>query len=339
MSKLAVLSTAHIHTRGFLDNIKNAKDGRLLHAVWDDVPERGEVYAREYGAPFVDDLAEVVADPEVDGFVICAENTRHLPLLEAALPTGKPVFCEKPLVTTAKDLKKVKALLASHGSTLILGYFLPFSADMRAVGGLLREKDGLAPFFGKITRVRCRNAHHAAYGRWFDHPDLQWFHNPELSGGGAFMDMGTHAIHLLRTLFGPVTEVWAEIANHSAQYPGTDDFGIAHLRFANGLLGTVEAGWTQTGGIGGLEIVGSEKTLFHDGKDYQISGPGFPQEPLYRVDAAQTRIDRLVSAIRGLVPAEDLAADLEAAIDAVAIMEACYSSAAKGGRWTKLPKT
>jgi predicted dehydrogenase len=34
---------------------------------------------------------------------ICAENTRHVPLLKAAIPAGKPIFCEKPFTATAAE--------------------------------------------------------------------------------------------------------------------------------------------------------------------------------------------------------------------------------------------
>ena len=150
------------------------------------------------------------------------------------------------------------------------------------------------------------------------------------------MDMGTHAVHLVRTLFGPATEAFAIIGNHSAQYPTCDDFGIAHLKFASGVLGMVEAAWTQTGGIGGLEIVGSEKSLWNTPTGYVVGAPGKPAEPLASLaPELPTRMDRLVAAIRGEIPAEALKTDLVACIDAVSIMAACYASA-KDGRWTKV---
>src|SRR5690606_17463142 len=99
MANIAFLSTAHIHTKGFIQNILDAKDGRKVAVVWDDVPERGKKYAEMAGAPFEAGLSKVLSDSKVDGFIICAENTRHLALLKQALPSGKPVFCEKPLVT------------------------------------------------------------------------------------------------------------------------------------------------------------------------------------------------------------------------------------------------
>jgi predicted dehydrogenase len=331
MPNIAFLSTAHIHTKGFLENIARATDGRRAYAIWDDVADRGQRYAQSCGAQFTGNLDDLLSDKAVDGFIICAENTRHLPLLKKVLPVGKPVFCEKPLVTKVSELREVVAWLDQHPATkLHCGYFQPFQGPMQAVAQLVH-----AGSFGKITRVKFRNAHHAAYGRWFDHPDLRWFHNPELSGGGAFMDMGTHAIHLLRTLFGPVTEVWATIRNEAGIYPTVDDYGLAQLRFASGILGTVEAAWTQTGGVGGLEITGSEKCLWHTGNDYVTGAPKSEPTRVAPLPARPATVDRLVATMAGQVTADELRADLAAALDAVAIMEAAYASS-QTGQWVKV---
>ncbi|MBA3684443.1 MAG: Gfo/Idh/MocA family oxidoreductase [Planctomycetes bacterium] len=325
---IAVLSTAHIHTKGFLENLKKGTDGRRAYVIWDDVPDRGKRYAKDCGATFVADLQAVLRDPAVDGFLICAENTRHLPLLEQSLPVGKPVFCEKPLCTSAAELPKVRELLAKHGTTLFCGYFQPFGGVMRAIAAKIQAGD-----LGQVTHVRFRNAHHAAYGRWFDNPDLQWFTDPALAGGGAFMDMGTHAVHLLRSLFGPASEVWATIANRCGAYPKVDDFGIAQIRFANGILGTVEAGWIHQGGPGGLEVQGSKGAIWEiPGKGYHFGVPGSEPQAVQPLADAPITVDRLIAAIGKQLGAAELKADLEACMDSVAIMEAAYQ-ASRTGAW------
>lgn len=322
---IAFVSAAHIHTKDFIGNVLKAKDGRKVAGIWDDDVDRGRRYAEMAGAPFVADLPALLKDSTIDGFVICAENTRHLPLLRQVLPVGKPVFCEKPLVTNVADLQEVRALQTKHETPLFCGYYQVFEGHLQAIAKMI--SDGIV---GKVTRIRYRTAHHAAYGRWFDNPDLRWFHDPALSGGGAFMDMGTHALHLVRTLFGPVSEVWAEIGNHSGVYPTVDDFGIAQLRFASGVLGTVEAAWTQTGGIvEGLEVVGSEKTIWNTPDGYFI-GDSKTVEKIQPLENVPTRMDRLVAIIRGEIDPAILRADLDAACDTVAIMAATYASAKKG---------
>jgi predicted dehydrogenase len=325
---IAVLSTAHIHSRGFLENLAKATDGRKALVIWDDVPDRGKRYATDFKSRFEPDLKQVLADPAVDGFAIFAENTRHTPLLEQTLALGKPIFCEKPLITSAADALAIARLATRHQARLCCGYFQPFSDVMQQVRHLLDSGE-----FGTITRVKFRNAHHAAYGRWFDNPDLNWFYKPELSGGGALMDMGAHAVHLLRTLFGPIKEVWAVIENHSGEYPLADDYGMIQMRFANGILGTAEAAWTQTGGIGGMEIVGAKKTLWNDGNGYVIGGPGIKAEPVLSASERPAGMDRLIAMIQGRLTVEEMSSDLLACLDEAAIMDAAYR-AAKTGTWT-----
>ena len=152
------------------------------------------------------------------------------------------------------------------------------------------------------------------------------------------MDMGTHAIHLMRTVLGPVTEAFATISNVSGIYPDVDDNGVALLRFENGVVATVEASWVQTGGPKAFEIVGSTATL------YELADRGFVtaeprEEPVDVPLGAErpTRVDRLIAAIEGTVPSEEYDADLSSAVDAVAIMEACYASS-ESGKWESVAK-
>lgn len=332
MPNIAFLSTAHTHTSGFLKAVSEKDDCDVV-AIWDDMESRGRHFASEYGADYSSDLDAVIGRDDIDGLIVCVENTRHLPLLKAAIPTKKPIFCEKPFTTTVDDALEAVSLIREHSTIVHMGYFQPFSAQMQGVIDHVNSGD-----LGKLTHARYRNAHHAAYGHWFDSEALAWFADPALAGGGAFMDMGTHAVHLMRTILGPVTEVLATISNVSGIYPNVDDNGVAMFRFENGIVATVEGSWVQTGGPGGLEVVGSEATLF------SIPERGFvtqsPQgEP---TDVAQgierpTRVDRLVAAIKGELPQAELDADLECAIDAVAIMEACYKSN-ESKRWEPVAK-
>ena len=321
MVNLAMLSAAHTHTKGYLNAIAKHDKCRLV-ALWDDVADRGKRFAEEYSAEFSANLEETVARDDVQGFVICAENTRHLPLLKAAVPATRPIFCEKPFTASVADATEAMALIRQHGTIVHMGYFQPFSEAMQGVIQALESG-----ILGNLTHARYRNAHHAAYGRWFDSPDVAWFTDPELAGGGAFMDMGTHAVHLLRTLLGPVEKVLATIDNVSGIYPKVDDTGTALLRFKSGVLATVEASWVQTGGPSGLEITGSERTLYLDPQSgYVTAAPREDPEPVAEGTARPKQIDRLVGAIEGTVDAGELEADLACSADAVAIMEACYRS-------------
>jgi len=326
MPNVAFLSTAHTHTRGFLKAVTE-KDNCDLVAIWDDMASRGRAFASEYGGDFSENLDAVIERDDVDGFIICVENTRHLPLLKAAIPTGKPIFCEKPFTTTVAEAVEAISLIRQHNTIVHMGYFQPFSAAMQGV--IAHVASGA---LGTLTHARYRNAHNAAYGRWFDSAELAWFHDPELAGGGAFMDMGTHAVHLMRTVLGPVDKVFATISNKSGIYTEVDDNGVSIFQFANGCVATIEGSWVQTGGLSGIEVVGSEATLFqHPEHGLVTAAPRQDPVPVAPGQEKPTRVDRLIAAIEGSISKEELDADLACAADAVAIMEACYHSSQSGG--------
>lgn len=329
MPNIAVLSVAHIHSKDYCKKLVELTG--KPYVIWDEDPERGTRYAQTYGCPYEANLEAILADPAVDGFLVCAENTRHLPLLRKVLPVGKPTLCEKPLATTGAEAEEAYALAHRYGTKLLLGYFQPFHGHNRAVKSLLA--DGA---FGKVTHITFRNGHNAAYGRWFDSPDLQWFTQPALSGGGALLDLGTHAVHLLCHLGGPVESVWAHIVNCSGVYSDVDDYGIILMKFATGVIGRVEAGWIFTGAGGaGLEIVGSEKSLWSTPEKGMQVGTRNEQKPVEPVDARPDRVARLLAAVEGRLTDEEVESDLVCAMDAAKIMEAAYASA-RSGAWVKV---
>ncbi len=330
MTRISFLSTAHIHAQAWIESIAKAGDGRRLHLVWDDVPERGRRHAALAGGTFEPSLEKALADAATDGFVIASENAPKHALLTRALATGKPVLCEKPVALTVAQADEVAALIARHGTTMVNGYVYPFMGCYQAVMRLVANRA-----FGQVTHVSYRNAHGGAWLRWFDDAALAWFHDPAKAGGGGLLDEGTHGLHILRWLFGPVKRVWATHRNLSRQYPSADDFGVIHLDFASGVFGTVEGSWVQTGGPKGLQICGSDAALSADkAQEYRVHRGG-AIVPLQSAEARPSEIDRLVAAIRGTLDRDEQRADLTAALDAARIMAAALASA-RDGRWVEL---
>ena len=187
---------------------------------------------------------------------------------------------------------------------------------------------------GAVTQLSFRNSHHAAYGHWFDSPERQWFTQPEKAGGGAFLDMGTHAVHFVRTLFGPVKAVSAVIENKSRVYPEVDDFGIALFEFESGATGVIEASWVFTAGPRGLEVVGSGGRL---AMDDEVTFTPFTDRAGETVTVAEepaepSRLSRLIALKEGKLARSAGEADLICCRDAVAIMAAAYESAKTGRR-------
>ena len=324
----ALLSGAHSHTAGYMKEIKKSDDLNLV-AVWDDMESRGRAIAEDMGCEFVPNLDDVLGRGDLDATCVCADNLSHRPLVEASALAGIDCFCEKPMAVDLANADSMIQAVQDAGIVCVFGYMTPYSGAALAAKKIVDEGR-----LGAVTQLHFRNAHHAAYGHWFDTPDREWFHTPEKSGGGAFLDMGTHAVHFVRKMFGPVKAVQAVIENKSAVYPRVDDFGIAFFEFESGATGVIEASWVFTGGPRGLEAIGSRGRL-DMGEKLQFTPftdkPGEP-EPLAEEPAQPTRMMRLVAIKNGVLDRSVADEDMLCCRDAVAIMAACYEAARTGQR-------
>ena len=112
-------------------------------------------------------------------------------------------------------------------------------------------------------------------------------------------------------------------------YLGDRSFGAVPTALSVGASDS--SGWVFTGaGNAGLEIVGSEKSLWNEPGKGLVIGKYNNTEPVKPEKARPDRVERLLAAIEGKVSKKELLEDLRCSVDAVKIMEAAYASAASG---------
>ena len=248
---LALVGCAHIHTPSYVGLLAKRPDVKVKY-VWDHDAARAAKHASELKARPAADPAEIWSDRGVSGVVICSETNRHRDLVLAAAKAGKPMFVEKPLGIAARESADMAAAIEKAGLLFTTGYF------MRTQPHHLFLKDQVAKgAFGKITRARGSNCHSGSLGGWFD-TEWRWMADPKIAGVGAFGDLGTHSLDILMWLLGDVDSVTAEIKVVTGRYGDCDETGEALLRFKNGVIGTLAAGWVDVDNPVSLLISGTE---------------------------------------------------------------------------------
>jgi myo-inositol 2-dehydrogenase / D-chiro-inositol 1-dehydrogenase len=159
--------------------------------VTDAVPAVTERIAQKYGAEPAADPAALLGSG-VDGVVIAAATDAHPQLILAAVESGLPVFCEKPVARGAVEAAEV--LRHCAGATVQIGYnrrFDPGFAAARAavVGGEL----------GRLHTVRSTTMDPAP-------PPAGYL----AGSGGIFRDCSVHDFDIIRYVTGrEVVEVYA----------------------------------------------------------------------------------------------------------------------------------
>jgi predicted dehydrogenase len=238
MHSLALVGCAHIHTPGFIKRLNQRPDVKVT-LVWDHDSDRAARNAQELDASTTTDVTTIWADPNVEAVIICSETHRHEPLVLAASEANKHLFVEKPLGLGALDAYRMAAAIDRAGVIFQTGYF------MRGNPLHLFLRDQIASgSFGKITRIRHSNCHQGSLGGWFD-TEWRWMADMQQAGVGAFGDLGTHSLDLLMWLIGDVEQVTASLDIATGRYGDCDEFGEGLLKFANGVVGTLAAGWVD----------------------------------------------------------------------------------------------
>ncbi|MEU5313885.1 Gfo/Idh/MocA family oxidoreductase [Streptomyces sp. NPDC021562] len=106
--------------------------GARVTAVTDIDPARAAEAAEPVGARVLPDGAAVVAADDVDAVLVTSWGPTHAEHVLNAVAAGKPVFCEKPLATTAEDCLRIVEAEQAHGRRLVqVGFMRRYDTGYR----------------------------------------------------------------------------------------------------------------------------------------------------------------------------------------------------------------
>jgi len=218
--------------------------------------ERAQELADEFGVPAVyPSTTELLSEGRATCISVCVANAFHAPIVLEALQGGADVLVEKPMTLTTKEAAEVAAAVKESGRLLMVGMTNRFGLSSEVLARYAK-----AGAFGNLYYAR------AAMLRRRGNP-AGWFTNSKLSGGGAMMDIGVHAIDLAWYLLGRPRPVRVsavmrrEIAPYETEYVSSwptadrppdgifdvEDFMTAFIRFENGATLEVAVAWAVNG--------------------------------------------------------------------------------------------
>lgn len=338
-------SIANLHA----DAIK-AMTGGQLGGAYVRNPEKAQEFAKKHGCPVYTDLAELLADTDIDIVVIATASGAHLEPCIAAANAGKHVICEKPLEVTPARVEEMIRVCAEAGVMLSGIFNRRFNP---AVEKLKQAVD--TGRFGTLTLCD-------AYVKWYRsqayYDSAAWRGTWELDGGGALMNQSIHTIDLLIYLAGNIKRLSASISTLSHEGIEVEDTAVAILEFENGARGVIEGAtscWSSSGHPAEVQLCGSEGSVFlkddvfrvWDFKEAAAEDPYVKAELMDKGAAAQGANDPMAMNYLGhMHNFEDVVEALESgrepqvtgeeAIKAVRVIDAIYTSAKRKGEWVEL---
>jgi myo-inositol 2-dehydrogenase/D-chiro-inositol 1-dehydrogenase len=174
------------------------------------------------------DYRELLADRAIQAVAICAPTPLHSKLIEEAAAAGKHIFCEKPVDLDLARIDGALAEVRKAGVKLQIGFNRRFDANFARVRKAVAEGEIGEP---QLLHIVSRDP---------GPPPLSYVK----SSGGIFMDMTIHDFDMARFLIGAeVEEVYtlaAVTVDPAIGQAGDLDTAVVALKFANGVIGTID---------------------------------------------------------------------------------------------------
>jgi UDP-N-acetyl-2-amino-2-deoxyglucuronate dehydrogenase len=185
---------------------------------------------------------------DVDIVVINTPNHLHHEQAIAVLAAGKHLLLQKPVAASLADAEAIsKAAAQAEQRRVISGLYLsyfdqPLMHDLRAMQ--------TAGWFGEITHLYARLMHRGglAVARQLQRGESNWRASLAQTGGGCFIQLAVHYVHLFRWLLdSPIVRVAAMTKNLHCPGIEGEDLACAILEFGNGALATLDMAWNTAG--------------------------------------------------------------------------------------------
>ena len=219
--------------------LQNAQGSNLV-AVMRRTAGLAEDYAHRHNVPRWYQRAEkLISDPEVNAVYIATPPGSHMEYALQVCRAGKPVYVEKPMARNLDECQKMVRAFENADLPLFVAYY------RRALDRFLKAKGIVeAGQLGQITEIRYQYASQAHLE--IDPKDLPWPVQAVHSGGGLFLDVGSHTLDILDFIFGPIAQV-AGLAANMAKRSDVEDVVVMHFRTESGVLGV--ASWNFAAGL------------------------------------------------------------------------------------------
>jgi UDP-N-acetyl-2-amino-2-deoxyglucuronate dehydrogenase len=311
-------------------------DARVV-AVYGESPQAISTIAKAHGAATYLDVAEFLAHRPMDLVIIGTPSGLHAEHTIAAAEHGLHVLVEKPLEVSSARAEAAIEACARAGTRLGVIYQERTAPELVWLKGLIGRGE-----LGDVFLVSARL-------RWYRDPDYyassRWRGVPELAGGGALMNQGTHTVDLLLWLLGDVDRVYAR-ARTALHDTDVEDTLVATLEFANGAIAGFEA---TTAGYPGfprqVEITGTRGTVVIRGESVvsaDLLSPPTEPRPVAVADDSPRASSALISDTSGhrrvledfldsIASGRAPLCDGREASRSVAVVEAMYRSVRTGG--------
>jgi len=232
----------------------NIGDHRITW-VADVQRERAESLAGEFdSAKATSDWTQAVTADNVGAVIIATTHDQLVPVGLKAAEAGKHILVEKPGARSAKEIQKLIDEVKKKGVIAKVGFNHRYHPAFLKAREIFDSGD-----LGPLMFIRARYGHGGRLGY-----EKEWRADPEISGGGEFIDQGMHLVDLSRWFLGD----FKEVSGYTPTYfwdMDVEDNCFLSLKTSVGQMAWLHASWTEWKNLFCFEIYGKFGKLKIDG--------------------------------------------------------------------------
>lgn len=255
-----------------------------LDTIVDPNTALAEEVAARYGfARTAASIDEILDDPTIDAVSVALPNFVYREVLARIIAAGKHVFAEKPLGVSAAEAEELAAIAGTSDVVAAVGFSYRHIPALAATRRAVTE--------GRIGTPTFARAHYYADYAVDPSGAHTWRFDQQRSGGGAIIDLGSHAIDALVHILGPISEVSSALLDtriterpvatggigHTQTVSATqtapvtnDDTALLTVRFASDAVASLQISRIAAGKPNelGIEVFGSGGHVSFDSSKY-----------------------------------------------------------------------
>ncbi|OBI92670.1 oxidoreductase [Mycobacterium asiaticum] len=254
--RIGILGAARIAPLALVNPAKGNAEVVVAAVAARDV-SRAQSFATKHGIGRVHDSYDtLIADPDIDAVYNPLPNGMHGRWTRAALSAGKHVLCEKPFTANAAEARQIAATAAESGKVVMEAFHYRYHPLTLRIEEIIASGE-----LGTLRRVEATMC--------FPLPKFSDIRYNYSLAGGATMDAGCYAVHMVRT-FGRATP---EVVSAQAKLrdPQVDRAMAAELRFAEGHTGRVRTSmWSR-------RLLDMSAKVIGDDGELRVLNPVVPQ--------------------------------------------------------------
>jgi len=205
------------------DLIPTSTKLKLVRVV-DVNADTARAIGEKQGVAWSTTLDAALADPAVQGVVLCTPHTLHCEQIQAVARAGKHVFCEKPLCMTRDEVLRATAAVNAAGVKLAVGHEMRFTPPMMELMRLVKGGE-----LGTPLQIEAN----FSQDKFLTLPADNWRLTTKEAPAGPLTGTGIHLLDLSTAIFGEADWVHASVKQLGSQLVNGDTLGIL-ISFRNG---------------------------------------------------------------------------------------------------------